>query len=118
MQEQSIINVLSHMRLEALRSDLAGLEHIEALMRLRGFDPASQPIAQHRPRKFKRGHLNRAILNALRDGPKTGPEVIKHIARAENMIHAGLRMSVYNCLNRGLQKGHWVHDNWIWGLNP
>ncbi len=114
MKDSSIINVLLHMRLEAIRGDQAGLEHINALLLQKGYNPSDQLIPQHRPRMFKRGELKRAILAALRDGPKTGPEVIRHIAKANNINQAGLRMSVHYCLSKGKVKGFWAHVDGFW----
>lgn len=108
MQDKSIINAFLNMRLEAIRGDGEGLEHIDACLRLKGFDPADQHVPDHRPRRFGRGKLTRAIRDALRDGPKTGPEIVDYVAEAYGMDRETVRMSVHVSLSHGIAKGWWV----------
>lgn len=106
--------MLLHMRLEAIRGDQTGLEHINALLLQKDYNPDDQLVRQHRPRMFKRGELKRAILAALRDGPKTGPEVVAYVGKAKGVGHEGLRMSVHVALSGGKIRGSWYKngDNW------
>ena len=80
MQERSIIGVLCHMRSEIIREKLEGLDHVEALMRLRGFDPASQHVRhKQRQNRFRQSQIKRAVIAALKDGPLTGRDMAARI---------------------------------------
>lgn len=83
------ISALLNTRLDAIRGDQVGLEHIDALLRLKGYNPDDQLIRQHRPRVFKRDELSRYIAKALRDGPKTAPEVVAYVGKAKGVSHEG-----------------------------
>lgn len=73
-------------------------------------------MRQHRPRVFKRGELSRYIAKALRNGPKTGSEVVAYVGKAKGVAHEGLRMSVHVGLSRGKIKGAWVSDGLVWTI--
>ncbi len=108
--------MLLHMRLEAIRGDQAGLEHINALLLQKGYNPDNQLIRQYRPRVFKRGELSRYIAKALRDGPKAGPEVVAYVGKAKGVSHEGLRMSVHVALSGGVKRGAWASEGGLWLL--
>ena len=61
---------LYRIRAQIVRDGLEGLEHVDALLRLRGCDPEAVHVPRKTKRTFKRGELRRAMLAALRDGPK------------------------------------------------
>jgi hypothetical protein len=93
------------MRLQAIRGDRTGLEHIEALMLQYGFDPAKQPVAQHRPRCFGRSKLRRAIIDVLRQGEATSKEIAARIADTHYMDADDIWRSVTVALNRLKKRG-------------
>lgn len=108
------------MRLQAIRGTGEGLEHIEALMRQYGYDPASQPISEHRPRKFGRNALRRAIIAALKQGEATSKEIAARIADTHDMDADEVWRSVTVALN-GLKKRGTIQkrDEWpraVWWL--
>jgi len=79
MQEKSIINALLQIRMETVQAG-QDASHVNALLLSRGYDPASH----HVPRKipddsFKRMALQRLILDALRGGPQTGPDIAAYV---------------------------------------
>lgn len=75
IKDETIISALVYLRDITIRDELDGLEHVDALLRLRGHDPESQPTPRKTPKNFKRGELRRAVLDKLRTGPKTGRQM-------------------------------------------
>ena len=49
IQDKTIVNVLHHIRSSILRDGLEGLEHVDALLCLRGVDPASLYVPKKWP---------------------------------------------------------------------
>lgn len=65
-----------------MREGLGGLDHVDALLRLYGVDPAAVPIPLKRPHHVKRSGLGRAIMDALREhGPLTGAALAAKVGR-------------------------------------
>ena len=62
--------MLLNLRAQIVRDGQPGLEHVEALLALRGNNLAPVPRKAHP--HFKRGKLRVAIYAALRGGPLTG----------------------------------------------
>ena len=85
----TFVRVLYRLRAEIIREGQEGLEHVEALLRLRGADPEAQRVPPKAARHFGRGELRLAILRALRDGPRTGMQIAEAIA-AEHGIASDL----------------------------
>lgn len=68
-----------HLRVKTIRENLEGLEHVEALLKMRGVDLARH----HVPRKTAQRRDTALIaLGALRSGPKTGKEVSQRVTRS------------------------------------
>ena len=77
MQDRTIDNALLALRKQIILGDGKGREHVEALLRLRGV-----PITPRRPWKAdvaKRGHMRWMVLDALRDGGKTLPQITDYV---------------------------------------
>ena len=111
MLEKSITNALLHLRVQTIRESLDGLEHVEALLKLRGVDLAKHPV----PRKIAQ-RRDTAILamDALRDGPKTGKEVSLHAAAATGMTYDEARGRLYQALHNLRRKGWVVKEGSVW----
>lgn len=62
-------SALLNLRAQIIRDGKPGLEHVEALLALRGHEPPPVPVKNRR--SFRRGELKRIVLGALRDGPVT-----------------------------------------------
>jgi hypothetical protein len=79
MQDKSIDGALLALRKQIIRGKLDGLEHVEALLLMRGVDlPRVMP--PKRPDAARRGHMARLVIGALREGPKTMRELVPIIA--------------------------------------
>ena len=58
---------------------------MDALLRLRGADPETKRVPGNQPKQFGRGKLRMAILRALRDGPRTGPQIAAAVAAERSL---------------------------------
>jgi hypothetical protein len=75
MQDRTIDNALIALhKAGGEQADLA-----RQLLRMRGIEPPRLVSRCDDP--FRRNHMRGAILEALIDGPKTGPEIVWHVMR-------------------------------------
>lgn len=109
-------SALASLRAQIIRDGLPGLEHVEALIALRGQELGPVP-AKMPDNRFRRSTLRRAILAALRDGPKRLPDVARHIAERQPSMTYG---EAYRRASVGLVrlkgKGAVVREGKVWGL--
>lgn len=78
MQDGTINRTLIALRRKTILDGLGGLEHVEALLVLRGVPLAlirTMPVDRAR-----RLHMTRLILEALQDGPMPMREIAAHVA--------------------------------------
>ena len=118
MQERSIISALCHIRAEIIREELDGIEHVNALLLARGFNPDSQHVQRKAPsNRCKHGEMKQLILAGLREGPKTGPQLAAfiHAQRPEISQEAAYKR-VYIALAHHRSKGLWRRVDEGWGL--
>lgn len=116
IKDETIINTLHYMRAVTIREGAEGLEHIDALLRLRGVDPESLPVPQKFPKTFKRGQLTQAILRELRDGPLRGSELARRLQG--NLAYDDAYKKVYAALHR-LKAGSLVSNGKAgWSVAP
>lgn len=79
------INIsLYYLRAQIIREGADGLEHVEALMKLRGLDLDALPVPEKRNRRFRKGQLRQAILEELRKGPRTSRQIAEAIGHDRN----------------------------------
>lgn len=90
MSEETITIALSQLRAKIIRDRLDGLEHVEALLKLRGYE--LRPVPRKHRTCEKRNGARRFVVHLLKGGPKTYPEIIaslqlrglgKHTAAAQ-----------------------------------
>ncbi len=113
MLAKSITAALLHLRVQTIREKLDGLEHVEALLRMRGVDLTKH----HVPRKTaQRRDTSLLSLDALRSGPKTGKEVSQHVAAVTGLTYEQARDRVYQALHSLKVKGWVVKDGKVWRL--
>ncbi len=81
MQGKTINNALIALRKDMLADGGDGLEHVEALLALRGVPlPHYNWIVRDR---IKRGLMRQIVLPALRDGPKTTADLVALVAQED-----------------------------------
>ena len=119
IREDTVLNVLHYLRAEIAREGLDGAEHVDALLRLRGHDPTARPIPAKVPKVFRRGELTRVILDALRDGPRTGRGLAQAVeAASDGMDYRAAYKRTYIALHRLREAGAVRKVREGWGLAP
>ena len=118
MKERSITNALLHLRAQIVREGQDGLQHVEALLRMRGIDPEAQHIPRKQPAdKFRQAELKRLVLDALRSGPQTGKGIAAHIvAQRPHIAPRDAYKRVYIALARMKASGVVEREGRLWGL--
>src|SRR6056297_1386858 len=76
MQDRTIDSALLALRKQIIRDSLDGLDHVEALLQMRGVD-APRVMPPKPKNSARRGHMTALVLNALAEGGKTLPEVAR-----------------------------------------
>ena len=78
VSERTITSALKALRQRTVREGRPGLEHVEALLAIRGDNLA--PVPRPAPaNKLRKGEMRRLITAALRDGPKPLREIAQYI---------------------------------------
>ncbi|MBK1634793.1 hypothetical protein CKO19_03500 [Rhodovulum adriaticum] len=103
---------LHFLRCRLIREGLPGVEHADALLRGLGVDPETLPTPQKVPKSYKRGELQRAILEALRNGPLTGLEITKRVSG--DLPYKAAYKRTYIALNRMKKAGTVKHEGRLW----
>lgn len=79
MQDKSIDNALLALRKQVIRESCEGLDHVEALLALRGVRmPRVMP--SKKPDVARCGQMQGLILAALSEGPKPLREIVAYVA--------------------------------------
>ncbi|MEQ8292850.1 MAG: hypothetical protein RIA08_11650 [Roseovarius sp.] len=111
MQDRTINNALLALRRQGgSQGKLA-----DVLLELRGVDPPR--YYQNEP--AKRGQTARFVLDALKDGPKTCPQIADMLALDRpDLVRKLLLHRVYNALCRLEVKGRVRREGQVWKLAP
>ena len=114
MKDATVIGVLHNLRCAILRDGQDGLEHVDALLRLRGIDPASLRTYAKQPKHFRRGKLRLAVMEALRDGPMRGSDIARHV-QGNGLDYPRAYRLTYQCLSHMKAKGLVTCEGRLWG---
>lgn len=114
-KDETLNAALHFMRCQIVRDGAEGLDHVDALLRLRGVDPESLPMPQKRPKHFARGRLRIAIMEALRDGPMTGADLARRV-QGNGLDYAAAYKRVYQCLDAMKRAGVVKRNGGKWRL--
>lgn len=123
LNEASIARVLYFIRAEIVRDGSEGLDHVNALLEMRGHDPEAYHVPEKTPRRFKgRSSRKQAVLSALREGPATSRQLCARIARdAPELDAEAIYPSVAGCLSELKRAGVATRGTeWrspVWRLN-
>ena len=79
MQDKSINGALLALRKQIIRGNLDGLEHVEALLTMRGVHMPAVLPAKTADAALK-GHVRALVIQALREGPMTRAELLEYLA--------------------------------------
>ncbi len=108
-------SALCNLYVELRRNCGEGLEHVEALLRLRGIEPDNIRVPEKRKRIFRRGQLWRAVLEILRDGPMpSGQIAARLIAENPDKCPKQVRWSMYMTLRKLRTAGLVTHEGRLW----
>ncbi len=115
-KEETVTRTLHYMRAQIIREGLDGLEHVEALLGLRGEN--SQHVPKPQPKnRFKASRLKWIVMDALREGPKRGRDVAGYVAeRAPQLTSEDAYKRTYMCLSRMKRAGTVGRDGMVWKL--
>ncbi|MGR3802149.1 hypothetical protein [Marinibacterium profundimaris] len=115
MQDRSIDGALLALRKQTIREGREGLDHVEALLRLRGVD---MPVVREgrRPDAAKRGEAQRIVLGALRDGPKTLREIAAVMAERRQLDMPAALQRSGQALDKLRKAGVVVKDGRVWAI--
>lgn len=111
---ETITRALQNLQAQIIRDDEPGLEHVEALLQLRGCNLG--PVPRKASFHFRRGKLRVAIYTALRAGPCTGPEVVARVCEAHGLAYSAMYRSVYAQLGQMKKSGQLRHEGRLWKL--
>jgi len=111
---ETIRRALQNLRAQIIRNGEPGLEHVKALLQLRGDNLG--PVPRKANSFFRRGKLRVAIFVALRGGPLTGPEVVALVCVAHGLAYGSMYRSVYAQLGQMKKAGQLRHEERVWGL--
>ena len=113
---ETITRALVALRAELIRDGGPGLEHVEALLQIRGHNLGPVPRKAKTPARFRRNRLRVAIYAALRAGPLTGPEIVRRVAETHGIAYGALYRSVYAQLHEMRTKGQVENRDGLWWL--
>lgn len=115
VSEAMVSSALHTLRVRTIRGDLPGLEHIEALMAIRGGDLA--PVPPARTIRFRKGELRRAVLRALRGRPMALHEIVTAVFAARAVpADRQARNRIATILTGMKLKGMVAHEGRLWSL--
>lgn len=120
MSDRSIDCSLLALRKQLIRSNGAGLEHVEALLALRGI-PVPRVLPAKRPDAARMGAMRRLLLGQLQTGPKTMRELVDHVAscRTELAPHPAYHrtgQALQKLRVAGLIRREAREERWVWQL--
>jgi len=106
---------LYYLRAQIIRDGSPGLEHVDALLRLRGLDPAAMHVPTKSVVRFRSGEFQRAVLVQLWGGPKTVQEIADTFAdRLAHVDNWNRKMRVRKCLRMFEGRGVVLREGLSW----
>ena len=110
MQDKTINSALLALRKNLIRECGAGLDHVEALLAMRGV-PMPAVLPAKRRDVARKGHMAAMILEALRRGPKPLREIAAHVASKRPEIdERAAYVRTTQALDKLKRKGRVVQD--------
>lgn len=113
LMPKTIDAALLNLRAQIIREGGEGLEHVDALLKIRRCHAASVPAKV--PHTFRRGELRRAIFAELRSGPLTAWELAARIAvRKKGMTAQRIHISMHGALTKMKRRGLVLNGGGVW----
>lgn len=119
MLDKTITNALLHLRAQIIRESKDGLDQVDALLMVRGVDPAAQHVRRKIPRDCcAQREVKALVMQALRDGPKRPSEIGAHFMVCKPEIAPDRAMKrVYRAIYKMRDRGVGVRDGGLWRLS-
>ena len=118
MQDKFIDSALLTLRKQMIRGDDTGLDHVLALLAMRGV-ALPRVLPAKRKDSAKRGQVRRVLLNALRGGPKPLTELVAVIRVWKPEVPERLAYRrTQQALNKMKAAGLVTREGRLWGLAP
>ncbi len=113
-KEETVTRTLHYMRSQIIREQLDGLEHVEALLELRG--EALRHVPKPQPKnRFRASRLKWLVMDALREGPKRGREIATYVSeQSPQLTSKEAYQRTYMCLTRMKKAGTVARDGMLW----
>ncbi|MDF0601270.1 hypothetical protein P1J78_11060 [Psychromarinibacter sp. C21-152] len=116
MQDKTINNALLALRRQIDRDNLDGMDHVEALLSLRGV-PIPRLSPARKPDVAGKGVMARMIIEALQAGHSTQSGVTAHVAaRRPDLSEWDAYRRTSLCLARLKRSGRVVREGRAWRL--
>ncbi len=112
LKPETITRALAALRAELIRDGGPGLDHVKALLQLRGHNLG--PVPRKATVHFRRNKLRLAIYAVLRDGPLTGRKIVERVCAANGLAYETMYRSVYSQLGDMRRAGRLVHEGRLW----
>jgi len=113
MKDRTINNALLALRRQIIGNQIAGQDHVDALLKARG---VALPVKYHF-RAAYRGQMAALVLAALRDGPQTIRELAAYVADRRPEIGPGDAYKRTGIVLARLKRCRTVaRERWLWGL--
>lgn len=99
--DEMINSSLHYLRARTICEGLDGLEHIEAIMRIRGLDLEAIHVPRKNKRRFRNGALRAAVMGVMREGSYTSREIADRLECQRSSVHKCLRtLEAYGVVRR------------------
>src|SRR6056297_3323428 len=89
--DEMINSSLHYLRARTIRDGLDGLEHIKAIMWIRGLDLEAIHVPRKNKRRFRNGALCAAVMDVLRDGSYTAHGIAGRLDCQRRAVYGYLR---------------------------
>lgn len=116
MQDRTINSALLALRKQMIRGEGEGLDHVEALLALRGIHPPRVMPAKRRD-VAKRGYMRIWLLDALRKRPMRLAELVEAVRQHQpDVAYDRISRRTSNVLWKMRRDGLVVNERWVWRL--
>jgi hypothetical protein len=118
MIEKTITSALVNLRAHIIRDGIDGLDHVNALLVMRGIDPGKLRVGRKMPAdSCRQSEVRMIVIQVLRGGPKRPCEIGAHFMACKPSIAPDRAMvRVYRGIYKMRDRGVVVRDGGAWRL--
>jgi hypothetical protein len=112
---KAMTDALLNLRAQIIRDELPGLEHVEALLALRGHE--LERVPKKIGRTFGRNGLRRIVMDALRDGPQPPLRLVEAVKpHRPDWTHDYAYRATYSALRTMRMAGQVKLEDGLWRI--